>query len=147
MIPKSEWKWFGAAGHLIVASDCRFHLTTVIGPYVVSTVGEYWPDRAVREIHAQVRNPNWLAKNKSKKGDEFDYAYMKEFGFQEIGFNRTYETMVFKLDYLCDKEECGRCGWPQIVPSELDMQGYSAAGDAQRGHMEMCEKWASRDDS
>lgn len=32
---------FGFAGHLIVAEYCRFHLTTEVGSYLVSTVGAY----------------------------------------------------------------------------------------------------------
>lgn len=49
-IAKSEWIWFGHAGHLIVAQWCRFHLCTLIGDIMVSTVGEYVPEEAVREI-------------------------------------------------------------------------------------------------
>jgi len=40
--PISEWQWFGNAGHLCVASKCRFHLCTKVGKYLVSTVGEYY---------------------------------------------------------------------------------------------------------
>ena len=41
----ADWQWFGYAGHLIVSSKCRYHLTTYI-PRVgvlVSTVGDYHP--------------------------------------------------------------------------------------------------------
>lgn len=41
MIPESEWKWQGYAGHLIVAQWCLFHMNTVVGEYIVSTVGDY----------------------------------------------------------------------------------------------------------
>jgi len=30
--------------------------------------------------------------------------------------------------------------------SELDADGYNLRGDAQRGHLAMCEKWAEADD-
>lgn len=43
MIPHSEWKWYGYAGHLVVGSRCAFHLSTRIGGYLVSTVGHYLP--------------------------------------------------------------------------------------------------------
>lgn len=43
MIPESKWRWFGHAGHLVVGNDCRFHLWTKIGGYIISTVGDYRP--------------------------------------------------------------------------------------------------------
>ena len=144
MIPKEDWKWFGSAGHFICAHDCRFHLCTLVGNYVVSTVGELWSDRVVREIHAKVHAPGWFAEYGGLKGDAFDHAYMKKFGFSDIGYRRKYETMVFRLKEICNEEECGRCGLPRIIPRELDMDGYNVAGDAQRGHYAMCEKWAAK---
>lgn len=138
----TQWKWFGHAGHLIVGYACRFHLCTLIGEHLVSTVGEYWPERVVREIHAKVHDSEWLAKNGSRRGDDFDHAYMKRFGFKEIGCGRKYETMVFKVsENICDSKECG-CGLPEIVPSELDADGYNDAKSATQGHYAMCEKWA-----
>ena len=49
---EKDWKWFGHAAHLCVGHDCRFHMATQVGPWLVSTVGEYWGSRSVREIHA-----------------------------------------------------------------------------------------------
>jgi len=42
-IPHSEWKWGGVAAHLIVANDCRFHMVTQVGDYIVSSIGDYRP--------------------------------------------------------------------------------------------------------
>jgi hypothetical protein len=52
---REGWEWFGNAAHLIVSRDCRFHLATLVGPWLISTVGEYFPDERSREIHAEVR--------------------------------------------------------------------------------------------
>jgi len=41
-IPENKWKWYGSAAHLCVASMCRFHITTLVGNIVVSTVGEFY---------------------------------------------------------------------------------------------------------
>lgn len=142
-IEKSDWKWFGDAGHLIVAQWCHFHLCTQVGPWLVSTVGRYWPERSSREIHAKIHDPEWLAANAHLKGDFFDAAYMNRFGFEEVGAGRTFETMVFKTTGYCTSEDCG-CGQPFILPMELDAAGYNRGGDATKGHMEMCEKWANR---
>jgi hypothetical protein len=144
-IPRQDWKWFGHAGHLIVSSSCRFHLCTQVGAYLVSTVGEYWPDRQVREIHAKVFDPKWHEANNYRKGDDYDSEYMKRFGFDDIGCERKYETMVFKAGKPCTTKECG-CGQP--VPNEwneLDANGYNTPADATKGHDEMCEKWSTHD--
>lgn len=42
-IPEKDWQWFGHPGHFIGGDACRFHLTTQVGGFLVSTVGEYRP--------------------------------------------------------------------------------------------------------
>lgn len=36
----SEWEWYGYPAHFICADDCRFRLATLVGHYIVSTVGD-----------------------------------------------------------------------------------------------------------
>lgn len=141
-IPPGKWIWYGHAGHFICGRWCRFHLATKVGKYLVSTVGEYWPERAVREIHAQVHDPAWLIENGQLLGDEFDNAYMKRFGYEEIGMDRKFETMVFVAGRPCRIPDCN-CGLPTIYSSEIDMQSYSIAGEAAAGHIDLCFKWAN----
>lgn len=43
MKSREGWKWYGFAGHLCVGRRCAFHLCTRVGPYLVSTVGAYYP--------------------------------------------------------------------------------------------------------
>jgi len=118
------WRWFGNAAHLCVGHHCRFHLATLVGGgFLVSTAGQHWPDRDAREIHASIFDPGWFADNKHLKGGFFDEAYMRRFGFGEIGGSgRKYETMVFKAGKPCSIKGCG-CGLPMIS-----------------GHMAMCGK-------
>jgi len=142
-VSAQNWKWFGHAAHLCVGHDCRFHLATLVGDYLVSTVGEYWPSRAVREITAKHKDAAWYAENGHLKGDYFDAAYQDRFGFDTVGLNRTYETMVFKAGAPCRAEGCG-CGLPEIDGSEQDFHGYNDAASATAGHMELCEKWAAK---
>lgn len=49
---EKPWHWFGNPGHFIGGSECRFHLCTEIGEYLVSTVGEYhpYPEKPMRTI-------------------------------------------------------------------------------------------------
>jgi hypothetical protein len=40
----ATWIWFGYPQHLCVRQKCRFHLSTDVGEYIVSTIGSYFPD-------------------------------------------------------------------------------------------------------
>lgn len=124
MINPKDWQWFGFAGHFICGSWCRFHLCTKVGKYVVSTVGFLVSPSDAKG--SEVAESEFLAKNPNGR---------------TIGYNRTYETMVFKFKKLCKVKDCN-CGQPRIVPSELDFKGYNLAGEATKGHMELCLKWA-----
>jgi hypothetical protein len=113
-IPKEKWEWFGTAGHLCVSNWCRFHMTTKVGKYLVSTVGEYYP------LHASER----------------DCPHKPT----TIGLDRLYETMVFKAGKRC---ECG-CGLPEIDGSDIDFEGYNDVKSANEGHAKMCLKWGKK---
>ena len=135
-IQQNKWIWYGNALHFICGNKCQFHLATKVGKHVISTVGELWLERGSREIHAEVHDIKWLQENKHLLGNNFDYAYKKRFGFEEIGCDRKFETLVFKIakDY--------ECGCPKIEPSELDSDMYNSHEEANKGHLKMCKKWA-----
>jgi hypothetical protein len=82
--------------------------------------------------------------NQHLLGDYFDAVYMKRFGYELIGSDRTFETMVFEAGKPCEKKDC-RCGLPAISGTELDFRGYNTAGDATKGHMKLCQKWTSHE--
>ena len=136
-------KWFGHAAHFICGQWCRFHLATQVDGYLVSTVGEYWPERPSREIHAKIHDRAWLAENRHLKGDEFDHAYILKFGFHTVGCGRKYETMVFKAGDPCTAEGCG-CGLPEIDGSEIDFLAYNDAAMATRGHMDLVKRYEAK---
>jgi hypothetical protein len=142
MIARSEWHWFGHAGHLIVGHDCRFHLATQVGPWWISTVGEYLPDSTVREVLAESRSIQLEGRSDAREAD-----WLRKAGYEEIGYKRKYETMVFRAGPSCQDEDCGRCGIPFPTDfTELEMQPYNDAGSATRGHYATCEKWANQPD-
>lgn len=126
------------AAHFICGDKCRFHLATYVGGYIVSTVGEYWPERNAREIHAKIYDEEWLRDNKHLKGDTFDHAYFKRFGYEQIGCDRLYETMVFRAKSAAG--EC--CPWQIDSGHNEDFKGYNDASEAFKGHMAMCKKWS-----
>lgn len=139
MIPREEWEWFGSAAHLIVGADCRFHLATYVGPWLVSTVGEWLPDSDSWHIYAESRGVEIEGRGDARRAD-----FLNKVGFVEIGAGRTYETMVFRAgDERCSRKDCD-CGMRVVAEwTELDADGYNVRGDAQRGHYAMCEKWAA----
>lgn len=130
---KDKWIWMPHAGHLIVGNYCRFHLSTYVGKYIVSTVGEYLPDSQVREIMAETEGIVLEG-----EGDAREYDFLKKKGYVEIGSGRLYETMVFKAkksDHKC-------CPWEMESGSHVDMVGYNDPGLAMIGHLMACEKWS-----
>ncbi|MBA7548495.1 hypothetical protein ES705_40955 [subsurface metagenome] len=132
---KDKWLWMPHPGHLIVARDCRFSLNTYVGKYIVSTVGEYLPDYEVREI--LVRSRGIILKG---KGDERLADYMRKVGYEDIGLNRKYETMVFPSRKSGDK--C--CPYVAKDWSNVNFDSYNSAEDAFSGHYKMCLKWAKK---
>ncbi len=139
-VARAEWEWFGVSAHLIVGEDCRFHLATKVGPWLVSTVGEWLPDSASWHIYAESRGFTLEGKGDARRAD-----FLNKVGFLDIGAGRKYETMVFRLgEGRCVAVDCD-CGLPVVADwGELDSDGYDVRGDAQRGHYAMCEKWAAR---
>jgi hypothetical protein len=131
----AEWKWFGHPGHLCVSDHCRFHLTTQVGHYLVSTVGEYVPPAIAQDILAECRG-----KPLEGIGDAREADWMRKFGFEELGLDRTYETMVFPAGKPCHTRKCN-CGMPDILQPNVDMEGYRTAPGATLGHYALCRKW------
>lgn len=125
LYPASTWKWYGNAGHLIVGNHCRFHLTTEIGPWLVSTVGEWIP------LHE--------APNARK---EQEYLDKHPLGM-EIGCDRLFETMVFRTQGRCRDKACG-CGLPNIVPGEVAFAPANDRKTATKNHMLLCEEYARK---
>ena len=112
---KNKWIWMPHPAHFICASDCKFFLSTYVGKYIVSTVGEYYPDSKVRDILGLV-----------------------EYG--EVGSGRKYETMVFSA--IKSGNKC--CPYKIEPLSEIDSAGYNSAGEATAGHYRLCKKWGSK---
>lgn len=126
---KADWVWMPHPGHFICARDCKFFLNTYVNGYIVSTVGEYWPDRETRKILAKCEG-----KNIKGIGEDWDANYFKAFGYEKIGFNRTYETMVFKAESSGE----GCCPYRMISGEELECKGYNDPTEAYKGHLETC---------
>jgi hypothetical protein len=141
---KDKWIWMPHAGHFIGSRDCRFHLNTYVGGYIVSTVGDYWPRESLRKIHAKTHDPLWLAEYRHLLGDSFDNEYFKRFGYKEVGYGRLYETMVFKAQKQTDGREWDCCPYQMVSAEDVDFEGYNDAVSATKGHMKLCKKWSKK---
>ena len=96
-------------------------MATKVGPWLVSTVGEY--------IHPRNSGAN--------ERSEEEYLRDNPKG-EEIGIGRHYETMVFKAGVECS---CG-CGLPTIDGSEQDFIGAETAKEAAEAHRKLCLKYS-----
>lgn len=129
---KNKWIWMPHPGHFICSANCQFILNTYVGGFIVSTVGEYVPDAPVREIIAESRKITLKGKGDCRLAD-----YMKKIGYEKIGYDRKYETMVFP-----SKKSSDNC-CPYVAKDwiEVDIAGYNDSGKARNGHYKMCDKW------
>lgn len=141
-IPKDKWIWMPHPAHFICAQDCKFFMATKIGKYIVSTVGEYFPDYRIRKIFAESRG-----KVIEGKGDEYDRNYMREIGFEELHFGGWfYETMVFKAIKSSRKgnQACKACPFQIESGQNIDEKWYKTPEEAYKGHYKLCNKWANK---
>jgi hypothetical protein len=111
-----------------------------VGHYLVSTLGEYVPDEQVREILANCRNLHLEG-----VGDARLYDWLNKAGYEEIGMDRVYESMVFPAGKPCHARGCG-CGLPEILHPDVDFAGYLTPAAATLGHYALCEKWEHMDE-
>jgi hypothetical protein len=133
---RADWIWMPHPAHFICAEDCRFHLATYVSGYIVSTVGEYFPDSPAREIIASCRGIMLKGQGDARRDD-----FKRRVGWVEIGSGRTYETMVFKAEAAARPETC--CPWRMESPHELETVGYNDPIAATVGHMRLCEKFSA----
>lgn len=132
---KKKEVWMPHSGHLIVGNDCRFHMNTYCNGYIISTVGEYFPDSGIREMFAEMRGVKLEG-----KGDARDADYLKKLGFEDLGCGRKYETMVFRG--IKSKDPC--CPYKMASGADLDFAGYNSPEDAFKGHYKMLRKWSRK---
>lgn len=141
---KQDWAWMPCAGHFILGKYCRYHLCTYVNGYIISTIGQLWPDDNIRRIYAESHNklnPNNQI-DLSLKGDDFDREYFKKKGFHGLGFpeeESVYETMVFKGKKRDEGSQC--CPYMVSDWGDLDCNRYSDAAEAYQGHLRFCQEY------
>jgi hypothetical protein len=43
VIPLEFWEWYGHGAHFYGSDQCSFRMTTRVGEYLISTVGDWYP--------------------------------------------------------------------------------------------------------
>jgi hypothetical protein len=109
---KENWIWMPHAAHFICGQCCQYHLATYVGRWVVSTVGDYFPN--------------------GPDGDR------KTVGCDR--FYETMVFRASRMP--AGDPNCSGCKWVQESGTHVDFEGYNDAGEATRGHLAMCEKWS-----
>ena len=107
----SQITWMPHAGHFICGERCQFRLNTHVNGFIISTVGEFVP-----------------------------VSKMDGAAFEEIGYKRLYETMVFKAK----KSKHGCCAYVQKNGNNIDFAGYNKPTDAYNGHMKFIRKYSKQ---
>lgn len=131
---RTKWQQLGYPAHFCGGNECRFHISTKIGKWIVSTVGDYRPYEKIptdkfEKLSGDMRaNALLNSKWKNKKQDDIE----------SIGVDRFYETMVFRAK----KAKCGCCQWAIEVGKEHpnSFGGYNTAMEATKGHNRICSK-------
>ncbi len=134
MSERSEWVWMPHVGHLIVGNHCRFRLNTCVGDFIVSTVGEYLPQESMWDIFAKSKGITLKGRGDAREADFIDRV-----GYEDLGLDRKFETMVFQSRTITNNS-C--CPFEPGSWENVDGAGYNEAGAARLGHMAMCEKWS-----
>lgn len=127
-VEHKDWQHFGMGLHLIVGWDCRYHQGTLIGDFVVSTVGAFVPSGKFDESTGKYRG--------RKDSERYE---LETIGAGEDSF---YETMVFRA--VGRQHESCQC--PGIDGVELWCERYSNHTSADAGHRAICE-WVAEHQS
>lgn len=153
------WIWMPHPGHFCAASACRFVLNTYVPTgFIISTIGEYYPDELTRRLNLEDKiNLNFtdiIEKDEvdirklyksilELQGDDFNNAYSKYIGFEDIG-DKHYETIVFLARENKDPNHqcCPYLSNLGIDNYEFEIKEYNDAESAKKGHYQLCYKWS-----
>lgn len=101
----------GYAGHFMMCRDCQFHLTTEVGDFVVSTIGDYCPDG---ELTNRVE-------------------IIKGYNFQ----TKVFQFMGYSCSDIC--LYVTRTPLNLNYSNAIETKNYNTAGEAQEGHRKLCQ--------
>jgi hypothetical protein len=117
MMTEDEWVHCDQPHHFIGSRDCRWSRATRVGCWIVSSIGDYWPQHAGARLPPERRPLGHLDDRPA-----------------------FYETMVFPADRVGDGCAVGGpLGWGNVTDEH-----YATEVEAEAGHEAMCRRWAAR---
>ncbi len=120
-IDRSKWKWLGLAKHYILAPRCCWHMATIVGEYIINSVGCRHTKEASDPYERDLTNR------------ESFHSYCTVGDKDRLSF---FVTMVFKAEIDGETTIAD-------TSDQLDMESYHSMSEAEEGHVLMCEKWDS----
>lgn len=104
MESRAGWKWYGYAGHFIGGRSCAFHLSTRVGGFLISTVGDYFPNGKRETLGAE--KDSWFETFVFKcSGDDKNGNPVMDDGFTEIDSERYAKSIDAERGHyrFCEK--------------------------------------------
>ena len=99
---KNEWIWMPHPGHFFMSDRCAFHLTTYVGKYIVSTVGELRGELEFTEIGCDRLYETKVFEAKESKNECCPYRIIVEKDVDFRGYNKDADARKGHLE-LCEK--------------------------------------------
>jgi hypothetical protein len=135
-ITRDQWIWMPHPAHFVFGHECQFHLSTKVGKYIISTIGDWLPDYPRREIEAKIRGIALVG-----EGDDRLANYMKKIGYKDLRFGYKFETMVFPAK---KHKEDTCCQWRAVILKDVEDNVYKTSEEAFKGHYKMCDKYSKK---
>lgn len=133
---RSQWVWMPHPGHYILSRECRFFLSTYVGKYLVSTIGERVPSSETRDILAESRGITLECKGESREDE-----WIIKNGYEPLGVSgQTYESMVF----VAKKSTKKCCPFKMKSGREEAAEYYRNSAEAIKGHYRLCKEWSQK---
>jgi hypothetical protein len=124
MISQSEWKWFGYPLHYCLGYRCIFHLGTVVGDYLISTVGKQQP--------------------RDYNGDPMTCEALGYDSDGPVYFETTVWRWSYRKDCLCPEMEQFSGGEYIGAIEEYRYGGIDDCDLANKTHLEFCTRYATK---
>lgn len=136
---KENWTWMPHVDS-IIGDDCQFRLCTYVNGYLITTIGEYLPERNILKSIHPLDN-----KLQTLKGDEFDRYFLSKYGYEKIAMGHLYQTQVFIAQKRVEEED--QCCTHHRVKGEycIESNGYAYAVSATVGHMNLCLEYDKKE--
>lgn len=104
MILENKWQWKGLDGHFCLRHKCFFRLCTIVGNYMISSVGALYENNEMQEIGYKRHYEIMVFKRDEENKEIFKMLEVDMKGFK---FNKKDDP--YELDKQVEKEHIEMC--------------------------------------